>query len=347
MENENDLLDAIKTEEPDFKSAAPGETIGIPRVLDIGEVLNEPCTPVDYIFYPWLNRQGIAIVFAERGVGKTYFSLNTALAIARGGEFLRWYSEKPARVLYVDGEMPFFAIKERIVMINKMYAYNEPAKNFSIITPDKYNNKMPDLTTEDGQNSITQIIIEREIEVLVIDNIACLMPRLSGNDNDSWARLVQPWLLELRRRGITTLIVHHAGKRKEDEPVSGRGSSGKEDVVDTVISLTRPVGYEASQGARFNIEFKKNRHFFGTDAESFEAWLKEDDHRDLTWFIGDVKENTYDLVCQLTNEGLRQTEIQKRIKPPVSRQRISFLVKEGLKKGDIKQIVDQFTIPTS
>jgi hypothetical protein len=42
-------------------------------------------------------------------------------------------------------------------------------------------------------------------------------------------------------------------------------------VLDTVISLTRPVGYEATEGARFEVRFTKSRGFWSPDAEPFEA----------------------------------------------------------------------------
>jgi hypothetical protein len=60
--------------------------------------------------------------------------------------------------------------------------------------------------------------------------------------------------------------VHHAGKGGGQ-----RGTSRKEDVLDTVIALSRPPGYVASEGARFEVRFTKSRGFWGSVAEPFEA----------------------------------------------------------------------------
>jgi putative DNA primase/helicase len=45
-------------------------------------------------------------------------------------------------------------------------------------------------------------------------------------------------------------------------------------VLDTVISLRRPDGYEPTEGARFEVHFEKSRGFTGADAVPFEASLQ-------------------------------------------------------------------------
>jgi hypothetical protein len=71
---------------------------------------------------------------------------------------------------------------------------------------------------------------------------------------------------ELRRAGKSGLVVHHDGKSGTQ-----RGTSRKEDVLDTVIGVRRPPDWQADQGARFEVHFEKARGFFGADAEPFEA----------------------------------------------------------------------------
>ena len=58
---------------------------------------------------------------------------------------------------------------------------------------------------------------------------------------------VQEWILQLRRRGISVLIVHHAGKGGDQ-----RGTSAKEDVLDTVIKLSRPDDYNPMARSTYN-----------------------------------------------------------------------------------------------
>ena len=70
--------------------------------------------------------------------------------------------------------------------------------------------------------------------------------------------------------------MHHAGKGGAQ-----RGTSRREDVLDTVISLKRPTDYTAEQGARFEIHFEKARGFMGPEAQPFEAMCQLRDGRTL------------------------------------------------------------------
>src|SRR6266567_1795144 len=57
--------------------------------------------------------------------------------------------------------------------------------------------------------------------MVIIDNLTSLTGGLRENDGDAWSPF-QQWLLRLRRRGISVLIIHHGGKGGEQ-----RGSADK------------------------------------------------------------------------------------------------------------------------
>jgi hypothetical protein len=89
---------------------------------------------------------------------------------------------------------------------------------------------------------------------------------------------MQDLVLNLRRSGTTTLIVHHSGKGGQQ-----RGTSRREDVLDTVISLRRPDGYDPTEGARSEVHYEKSRGFTGADAIPFEASLLIGEHGRIEW----------------------------------------------------------------
>ena len=66
---------------------------------------------------------------------------------------------------------------------------------------------------------------------------------------------MQNWLLQLRRQGVAVLLIHHAGTNGRQ-----RGTSRREDALDTVIALRRPDDYSPEQGARFEVHFEKLRN---------------------------------------------------------------------------------------
>ena len=82
---------------------------------------------------PWLPEQGLAMIHAPRGVGKTFFALSCAYAIGTGGKFLTFKAPEARSVLYLDGEMPGAAIKRRLRQLMPLDATDPPV---NIITPD-------------------------------------------------------------------------------------------------------------------------------------------------------------------------------------------------------------------
>jgi len=72
------------------------------------------------------------------------------------------------------------------------------------------------------------------VELVILDNLATLCRVGKENESESWLP-IQDWLLRLRRRGIAVIVIHHANKSGGQ-----RGTSSREDVMDTVIAL-RPT----------------------------------------------------------------------------------------------------------
>jgi hypothetical protein len=99
------------------------------------------------------------------------------------------------------------------------------------------------------------------------------------------------------------LFVHHSGKGG-----SQRGTSRKEDVLNTVIALRRPEDYSPAEGARFEVHFEKTRGFVGPDAEPFEAALTGGG-----WVVRALDDALEDRVVALHRDGLSQREIAAEI----------------------------------
>ena len=295
--------------------------------IDLASFLAMSLPPRELILSPWLPRAGLAMI----GVGKTHLSLNIAYAVANGGSFLGWEAERPQGVLFVDGEMHAAVLQERLAQIIKMNGDKKIAGIFRIITPDLQAMCLPDLATLEGQDKVNQCITN-EIDLIILDNLSCLVKSGKENESDSW-QPIQTWLLDLRRQGKTVLIIHHAGKSGAQ-----RGSSKKADVLDTIIRLERPEGYTQDQGAKFNIIFEKARGFCGGDAKPFEAGLRQDSKGNSTWTTSALKETTFDMVVRLLNIGLSQEEIAKEIHRDPST--ISRHATKAYEKGLIKVLQD-------
>lgn len=257
----------------------------------------------ELILSPWLPTQGLAMVHAYRGVGKTFVGLGIGVAIASAGIFLRWTAPVSKGVLYIDGEMPVKNMQDRLAAaIASIGKPLEAPLNF--ITSDLQEKGMPDLSTREGQSQIEPFL--EGISVVIIDNISTLF---GGRENQSedWAP-AQAWALELRRRGISAIFMHHDGKGGLQ-----RGTSKKEDVLDTVLQLKRPADYHADEGARFEVHFEKARGFYGDEAKAFEARLMTNSVGEQTWALRDLEESLTEKVARLLNDGIPQNEIHEMI----------------------------------
>lgn len=274
-------------------------------VVGLAEFLAMELPPRELILSPWLPKAGLCMLHAFRGIGKTHMSLGIAYAVAKGGSFLNWTAEKSRNVLYIDGEMPAAVLQERLARIVTMNGDRSLPGKLKIITPDLQSFGMPDFGTPEGQATISQYITG-DIDLVIIDNLSCLAPSVKENDARDWAP-IQTWVLSLRVQGKSVLLIHHSGKGGGQ-----RGTSKKEDVLDTVISLQRPKDYESSQGARFIVTYEKARGFFGDAAKSFEAHLC-DDIGGYIWKTQAVEESTYEKIVSMLNDGMPQKDIAEEL----------------------------------
>ncbi len=312
----------------DIKNAVDNASIESPASLvtvDLGSFLAMQLPPRELILSPWLPKAGLCMVHAFRGIGKTHLSLGVAHAVAKGGEFLGWTAPIPRNVLFVDGEMPASTLQERLARIVTMSGDPNLPGKLKIITPDlQHDGIMPDIATIEGQKLLNQSISE-DVELVILDNISCLAPGIKENDAADWAP-IQSWVLWLRARGTSVLLIHHSGKSGGQ-----RGTSKKEDVLDTVITLERPKDYESRHGARFLVKYEKARGFFGDDARTFEAHLIDVNGK-AVWQIKTLEESTYEKVYSLANDGLSPKDITLELginKSSVSRH-LSRARQEGL-----------------
>ena len=137
---------------------------------------------------------------------------------------------------------------------------------------------------------------------------------------------MQEWALRQRAVGRSVLFVHHAGKGGQQ-----RGTSRREDVLDTVITLKRPVDYLPDQGAVFEIHFEKARGIYGDDVAALEARLATSTEGLSIWCTRSVEVGNYERVVQLLNEGLKQHEIA--IELGINKSNVSRHVKRAKAEG--------------
>lgn len=261
-------------------AGVPGEVPLV--VVAVEELLVREIKPREMLLDPILPEQGLAMLYAYRGIGKTFLSLGIAAAIASGGRFLRWTAPRARRVLYIDGELPAKTVQERIAMVLAGLDDCEPMANMlRVITPDFQSRPMPDLATVEGQRLVEPHL--EGVDLVILDNLSALCRYGNENEGEGWLP-VQEWALRLRRLGLSVFFNHHAGKNKAQ-----RGTSRREDLLDTVITLKHPSDYDPSEGLRCEVHFEKTRAMLGEAAKPFEVQLQSGDDGRAVWTMRELE----------------------------------------------------------
>lgn len=296
---------------------------GCARVLDLGDFLQVVFPPRENIMDPVFPRQGLGMVHAWRGLGKTYFASGFGLAAAAGACFLKWQALRPWNVLYVDGEMRGVDMQERLAALVKGMTPRPDPRAFRIITPDLQDRGIPDLATAVGQRWLDAVLDDRDL--VILDNLSSLVRSGSDKEDEPWLPLLD-WLLRLRASGRSSLLVHHDGKGETQ-----RGTSRREDQLDTVFHLKKPHDYKATDGARFILHFEKHRGFYGKDAEPFEVALRENEAGALEWTLTELDDARTVEVAELLNDGRTVSEITKQLN--IGRATVDRHKKRAAEKG--------------
>ena len=293
------------------------------KIYSLQDFISLDIPQKSFIVDPFLPERGLIEIYAKPGVGKTTFALSLGMAVALGSPFLKWNAPKPKQVLYIDGEMPPSEMQERAKATAQYFEVDAlEVENFKILNRDMNNGQLPDIGETSGQREFD--IATNNADLIILDNLSAL--RFTGKENeaDSWS-IIQRWLLEMRGRGKTVIILHHAGKDG-----TSRGTSRRHDILDTVIKLQRPSDYLQSESAVFELHFEKCRGFFGDAAEPVGLSYTIIDGISH-WECFAISDETMEEVVSLTNQGLRQTEIASKM--GISQPKVSKLLKSAKEKG--------------
>jgi len=292
-------------------------------VVDLLDFLQMELPEKELIVEPWLRCQDLVMIHAWRGAGKTWFTGDVAIGIATLSECVAWKVAKQQRVLYVDGELPGAMLQKRFAQIAANKSQGCEHGWFQVLTPDLQPKFRPSLKTPAARARFRDIINLYKPEVIFLDNLSCLY---GGEENDAaaWDEM-QELLLMLRSDGRAVLLVHHSAKTGVQ-----RGTSRREDVLDTVIHLVRPNDYRNTDGARFEVRFEKVRED-ASQLTEFEAKLETYTDGSMHWSILDLDTSTAKQMARLMQEGLTKNEAMKEL--GISRSTAWRAVKKAEEKG--------------
>lgn len=205
--------------------------------------------------------------------------------------------------------MPLVSLQERLRAISAGLAIAVPNDGFRMLAADNTENGLS-IGSEEGQRAIDPLL--SGVDLVIFDNLSTLCTNGSESASDAWVPM-QNWLLKMRRQGVAVLLVHHAGTNGRQ-----RGTSRREDALDTVIALRRPEDYSPEQGARFEVHFDKLRNRVDGDAAApFEAKLESfvtDQGEGVRWSSRERSPPVLKQVAELFQDGLTVREVAAALK---------------------------------
>lgn len=298
-------------------------------VVEAGTLVNIKVQEKRTILDPWLTEQSISLVSGWRGVGKTFFCMGLCDAITRGQSFGPWDCNTPVPCLYVEAEMPFPDVKERIFGLNPSQNRKTPLYIYSDAYASELGLPRANLRNKKWREKMKAILTARGIKLWVADNLASLTRGIDENSKRDWDPINQ-WLLELRFAGISTILPHHTNKEGGQ-----RGTSAREDNIDISIILKSTFDYVPEDGAKFLVHFTKHRVRTSKlkDIADTQFQLTEDENGCLVWSWGNVKAETKIEVLRLLGEGHSQSDVASSL--GVHKGTVSKIRKQAIEEGHL------------
>jgi putative DNA primase/helicase len=306
---------------PDF---TPIEGAAIPA----DDFLQFELPPKKNILNPWLREQSIILISGWRGTGKTWFCLSIFDAISRGQAFGPWEVQTPMGCLYIDAEMSAGDIQERLYSLDRGASRKRAFP--LVIYSDAYANSKgiprADLRKPIWRRDLMSYLMDEGLKLVAFDNIASLCPGGDENVKKDWDPVNQ-FLLELRFKGITSILLHHTNKSGDQ-----RGTSAREDNIDISMTLFQPGDYTSDQGARFVVKFKKTRIAVKDLSLMHDLEFQLTEVNDRTeWAWMNIKKKNKLEVLRLLDEGVQQTDIASSL--GVTKGYISQVKAQAIKDG--------------
>lgn len=276
--------------------------------LDLNALLDLPIQTREEIWGPGIAQGNLIQVYGPRGISKTRFCMALGFSFASNRKFLPWLAARK-KVLYIDGELGTNSVSSRMREVMKSLDADATADYFRVLPYDAMGTRPWNLSDPRDQQKYEREIAASGAQVVFLDNLLTLSRNLHARDNDflQWER-IQPWLAELRSKGLTVIVVHHTGKSG-----SQLGTSTKEVILDAVIGLRYPASRASVNGVAFELHYEKTRDFKPSDTPPLLVEYLEGADGVSHWFWSPLNEDIDERIKALHRSGLTRTQIAKEL----------------------------------
>jgi hypothetical protein len=197
---------------------AERDAAALAKKLSASTWLDRELPPIDRLLGDFITTTTRAFLVGRTGLGKTMFGLACAIGMAFGIGFLHWRSERPARVLYIDGEMPAELLIQRVkdaarrigredLIGNLMVFSTEDAEDIAALFP--MLGMFEPLNTDAGQEFIKRLVGMLKPDAIILDNVQSLLAGVQ-KEEETWIPVL-PLVGWLTKQRVGQLWLDHTG----------------------------------------------------------------------------------------------------------------------------------------
>lgn len=302
------------------------------RYLPYSHLMNMDIAKPLPILGSWLTERMACFVHAPSGIGKSWFSLACAVAVAGGGTFAGWKAPKPLKVLVIDGEMSLHDIRENMKFLADTMGCDSDLLSENLIVLSKAHvysgGDFIQMNDPASHVYLEGLVRSKNIGMVVFDNIRTLTSNLNENDATSWQPIND--LVTTLKRFATVMVIHHDRKNSKGSTEGWSGNTNAITVFEARISLqdTKPETIGADfegVGACFTVKFGKYRGLRSNDIlnkvfglHPKDGWLfKEDEQELMEKMIGHLQSGSFktqkDICDKMSISQSKGTRLKQKI----------------------------------
>lgn len=294
-------------------------------VVDVLDFLTMDVAPLEFMIEPILSVKGRGMIWAPRGAGKTFFTMQVAYSVSTGEPCFVWRVPKPRPVVYVDGEMHASELQDRQARLCRLNNMKMPERGYlRLITRDLQKDVRPKINSKAGRDHIEAHLSPGCL--LVLDNLSALSPSSDEKETEDWA-LIEDWVSDLSWHGVSTIFVNHAGKSGDQ-----RGTSKREDLLDFVLKLEVPSDHRTEEGLRAECQLTKLRRKPEKPSwgQPFEVSIGMDDHAQQQWLQKPLRDLLRDRARRMLADGMKEHDV---------------VLETGLSRWTVRRLKKNFDTP--
>ena len=298
------------------------------KSIPLSHLREQTKVPPKVLLAPFIKQGEATLIYAASGLGKSFFTLGIAIAMASGTEFIGYEAPKPLRVKYIDGEMSQYDLMTRLEASIGNRISDKPfmctlednllLSNRELCAPE--DGEFFDIATKEHIKEIVRELLQEGVEVAIFDNFSTLALGVEDENSAGSFNVTLELILALKKVDILPILIHHSNKNGTNY----RGTTKIEAVFSNIIGLHKDSSIKKELGAGFTIKFDKNRseHHKLLDTRSVQClksekmWVQlESEDIELVRTVDALKSAEYINQSELADAlGIKQGTVSKRLK---------------------------------